>query len=108
MTQRMEQYFVVVRRESSRVTEIEIFERVTVEVEESFKARYGKESRAFSIRLPPDGTATISEMPCEDRPYVAFPWYDEKYVCKDSLDLYERVSAITQSSEVRSWLGTKL
>lgn len=103
----MEQFFVVVRRESNRVTAIEVFERVSVDVQESFKVRCGEESRAFSIRLSPEGAATISEVSCKDRPFFSFPWYEEKYVCDNSLDLYERVSAITPSSEVLAWLGTK-
>jgi hypothetical protein len=108
MKRRFDQYFFVVRRELHRVTGIEIFECITVDIEGSFKVRCSNESRAFSVRISQDGAATISEVSCKERPYFSFAWHEEKYTCDDSLALYESVSQVTDAWALLSWLGQKL
>lgn len=102
------QYLVVVRRKSNTLKEIEIFAHVAIEIEDSFRARCCELSRATLVRFSSDNQATISEYSCKDRCYVSVPWYEEKYICNDSLDLYDQVSKITESREVRAWLGARI
>lgn len=103
-----EWYVLKVRKLRGKICGLDLYEQVSVTSTEHFTVRVGPQSLAFRISLKTEGRVVVHRINLEEMRHLLIAWHEEKLVCGNMEQLWERAGELGVGSGVLEWIGGRV
>ncbi len=103
-----DRHLICIKRSAGRVVGVRVFEYVAINGLADIQVHVHRHSQVFKIRIITEDRFDIHAIDSKENPFYAFSWYEEKFVCDDSWQMYEWANRYISNPEILKWFARRL